>query len=71
MRSSSWARARSKTAALTSGLAQTRFFGLGAERMLSRIGNSLARDSARWAKIWFTVLAILAVVLAVVYPHFG
>ena len=30
-----------------------------------------ARSSARWAKIWFTVFAIFAVVLAVVYLHFG
>ena len=41
MRSSSWARARSKKAVLTSSLAQTRSFGLAAERMLFRISNCL------------------------------
>ena len=54
MRSSSWARARSNKAVLTSSLAQTwlgppsavslalrptRYFGLGAERMLSCMSN--------------------------------
>ncbi len=46
MRSSSWARARSKKALLTSISVQTRSFVLGAERMLSRMSNS-ARGAVR------------------------